>query len=464
MNAILSQTTAPVQGPQQTPAAQPARKQMTPAEFLTALARLRSNMSEKEFADFIGRYDSIVYRYLSPFGFQGCWIKDSDYIKDFDAAMAKAGFDIPAFQMSARLRSAGTYIGPPQTSMSAVQPGQRFSRYSAYEEFQMKMNNLQGAGPGIIPAAALLLTSGQEAADKALEQSQAVGGLASAMGGTYQARSAMPYNQAIDNRDRITPASTINAGKPAPASTPGPASAVNNQTAPQTAAPQAAPRQTAPSLPAAKTTPPPPSATTSTPPSSANSTAPPAKTNAPSTTSNAQNQTPTGPSFADVGAAARQSPGWRASDADPTRRRNQYSDFERPTSRETAIVNDEVQRLSGAMGNIPMPANRVLVAPWVGRPRNAGGAMMSSGTSEGWQRSTGRFWSAFAAHFPSDYSLIGPQHRVTSALAQRWNWPPSTVGQRLIHHHINNGPYVILVPEGVHGGNVHRTATIVGAP
>jgi hypothetical protein len=112
----------------------------------------------------------------------------------------------------------------------------------------------------------------------------------------------------------------------------------------------------------------------------------------------------------------------------------------------------------------PMPANRVLVAPWVGRPRNAAGDTMSSGTSEGWQRSTGRFWSAFEAQYPSDYSLIGPQHRVTQALAQRWNWPPATVGERLIHHHINNGAYVILVPENMHGGDVHRTPTVMGTP
>ncbi|HEY9343848.1 MAG TPA: hypothetical protein VIQ53_00995 [Inquilinus sp.] len=462
MNAVLSQTTGPAQGPQQTPAAaQPARKQMTPAEFLMALGTLRANMGEQEFAELIGRHEGLVYRYLGPFGFQGCWSKSSDYIKDFDAAMAKAGYAIPAFQMSARLRDVGTYTGPPQTSMSAVEPGQRFSRYSVYQEFQMKMDNLQGAGPGIIPAAALLITSGQEAADKALEQSQAVGGLATAMGGTYQAKSAMPYNQEVNNRDRITPATTVRADRVAPAPTPGPAApAVNTQT---TAPPAATTNQTVTPPAAAKTTAPPPAATTSTPPSKANATAPAATTNAPSTTSNVQNQTPTGPSFSDVGDAARRSPGSRITDADPTRRRNQYSDFEKPSSRETATVNAEVQRLSGAMG-IPMPANRVLVAPWVGRPRNAAGDTMSSGTSEGWQRSTGRFWSAFEAQYPSDYSLIGPQHRVTQALAQRWNWPASTVGERLIHHHINNGAYVILVPENMHGGDVHRTPTVMGTP
>ena len=150
----------------------------------------------------------------------------------------------------------------------------------------------------------------------------------------------------------------------------------------------------------------------------------------------------------------------------PSARRNTYPDFApvQPANQPTAQA--QTARLSRQIGE-PIPADRVLVAPWVGRMRNAQGDMMSSGTSEGWLRNESRFWTQFKRQFPSDYALIGPNRTVTPQLAQRWGWGQRTIGQKLVHHHIDNGNLVVAVPEGLHqtaSGDVHATVKIEGRP
>jgi hypothetical protein len=147
-------------------------------------------------------------------------------------------------------------------------------------------------------------------------------------------------------------------------------------------------------------------------------------------------------------------------------RRNTYPDFSPvpPANQPTATA--QTAKLSSQLRE-PIPANRVLVAPWVGRVRNAQGEMMSSGTSEGWLRNESRFWSEFKRQFPSDFALIGPGRTVTPQLAQRWGWSNRTIGQKLVHHHIDNGNLVVAVPEGLHqgaSGSIHATVRIEGRP
>ncbi len=148
------------------------------------------------------------------------------------------------------------------------------------------------------------------------------------------------------------------------------------------------------------------------------------------------------------------------------RNRNVYPDFEAVPANLQPDATAQAQRLAGQLG-LPVPANRVLSAPWIGRIRNRAGELLSSATSQGWLRSESRFWSEFARRFPEDYALIGPGRTVTAELAQRYGWPPSVVGDRLVHHHMENGSFVVAIPESLHqrlSGNIHATSTVVGTP
>ena len=131
----------------------------------------------------------------------------------------------------------------------------------------------------------------------------------------------------------------------------------------------------------------------------------------------------------------------------------------------------QAQRLSQQLGGFPIPADRVLEAPWIGRIRNAAGDAGSSGTSAGWARSESAFWSAFRAQFPGDYALLGTGRTVTAALAERYGWPTegpnSVVGQKLVHHHMENSSLVVALPESLHvnsSGAIHARPTVVGTP
>ena len=142
------------------------------------------------------------------------------------------------------------------------------------------------------------------------------------------------------------------------------------------------------------------------------------------------------------------------------RTRNIYPAFERVPSVLQPVGEQMASRLTNQLsGKLPIRGDRVLVAPWVGTS--------SASTSAGWLRNEGRYWTAFEQAFPSDYALIGPGHRVTPELAKQWGWPSSTVGQKLVHHHIANGSYVVALPEQTHqqeSSSIHATPRVEAEP
>ncbi len=204
-------------------------------------------------------------------------------------------------------------------------------------------------------------------------------------------------------------------------------------------------------------------------------TKPPAKSTSPSQLK------PPGPKdtdFSDVGndpAVQTQPPGT----VKAPKRRNTYPPFESTEDPATgkdlrANAAEQVNDLSTQL-NLKLPANRminlpddrVLDAPNVGRIRNSAGEAQSSSTSEGYLRNESRFWTKFKELFPTDFALIGPGRTVTPALAQKYGWPSSYVGDKLVHHHVKNSQFVVALPESVHrsqSGDIHMTPKVEGTP
>lgn len=152
----------------------------------------------------------------------------------------------------------------------------------------------------------------------------------------------------------------------------------------------------------------------------------------------------------------------------PARSRNQYLEFEDVPKGLESIAEEQARRLSSQLG-IPIRKDRVLAAPWIGRIRGSGGKARSSSTSKGWERNEGRFWGKWKSAYPEDAKLLGPNYTVTEALAKKYGWPTSgpnnTVGQKLVHHHMENGSLTVAIPESVHqqlSGKIHGKATVVG--
>ncbi|MBZ0306377.1 MAG: hypothetical protein K8I82_09950, partial [Anaerolineae bacterium] len=146
------------------------------------------------------------------------------------------------------------------------------------------------------------------------------------------------------------------------------------------------------------------------------------------------------------------------------KRKNVYPDFEPIPAKLQGAAKAQVNTLSQQL-NLKLPQDRVLSAPWVGRVRDAKGKPTSVGTSAGWLRNESRFWKEFKARFPDDYALIGKGHTVTPELAQKYGWDKSHIGDKLVHHHINNGSYVVAIPEKLHhklSGTIHAKPTIMG--
>jgi hypothetical protein len=135
-----------------------------------------------------------------------------------------------------------------------------------------------------------------------------------------------------------------------------------------------------------------------------------------------------------------------------------YPDFHPPRPADAPILAQRALELGQQM-DIPIRADQMLEAPWIGKntPRS---------TSEGWLRDSDRFWAAYAQHAPTENALLNGGRIVTPAYAQAMGWPPETIGRQLIHHHVSNGPIVVPVPAGYefHGPAVHRTPTIHGSP
>jgi hypothetical protein len=136
--------------------------------------------------------------------------------------------------------------------------------------------------------------------------------------------------------------------------------------------------------------------------------------------------------------------------------RNRYPAFTPPAASESALVANQAARLQAASG-LRIRTDQILEAPWIGRntPRS---------TSEGWLRDSGRFWTAYSQHAPSEFALLNGGHVVTPAYANAMGWPRSTIGQTLVHHHINNSRFVLPFPANAHGPGVHRQATVEARP
>lgn len=148
--------------------------------------------------------------------------------------------------------------------------------------------------------------------------------------------------------------------------------------------------------------------------------------------------------------------------ADP--KRNKYPDFESPRKADSEIVKQQTAKLSNQLGGLNIPEDRVLVAPWVGRVYGTKGKPTSYGTSEGWLRNESRFWSLFKDKFREDYDLLDQGKRVSADFAKKYNWPNTYIGEKLVHHHLENGPLVVAIPESLHKkmhGEIHRTPIIL---
>jgi hypothetical protein len=130
-------------------------------------------------------------------------------------------------------------------------------------------------------------------------------------------------------------------------------------------------------------------------------------------------------------------------------------------------VDDLSKKVAAGLGSkkpIPMPKDRVIQAPWSGKfpDRKRKGKYTSKSASAGWKRDARQFWRLWYKQFGDDAKLIGPGRTVTPALAKKWGWPPSAIGQPLEHHHLGNGPYVIPLPKNWHDFDVHAKAEVIG--
>ena len=152
------------------------------------------------------------------------------------------------------------------------------------------------------------------------------------------------------------------------------------------------------------------------------------------------------------------------------RARNVYPDFENIPTAMVGTAQDQATRLSTQLGQ-NIPKDRVLSAPWIGTVQDAAGKRRSVATSQGWLRNENRFWKKWKEAFPEDAKLLGKGNTVTPELAKKYGWPTSgpnnAVGQKLIHHHIDNGTYTVAIPESWHekmSRAIHAVPEVLGKP
>jgi hypothetical protein len=142
--------------------------------------------------------------------------------------------------------------------------------------------------------------------------------------------------------------------------------------------------------------------------------------------------------------------------AAPARR---YPAFTAPTRAEARSAAAAARRLARQTG-LNVRADQILVAPWIGRVVTPSGKSMSN--SLGYRRDASAYWRAYLALHPVEARLLRGRRRVTPAFARAMDWPRSTVGTRLEHHHIGNGTFVFPLPADVHhGAPVHGRATVI---
>lgn len=134
--------------------------------------------------------------------------------------------------------------------------------------------------------------------------------------------------------------------------------------------------------------------------------------------------------------------------------------FEPLRAAELEIARDQIAALNSALG-ISIPPDRALAAPWTGMH---GTATHRRNTSEGWRRDGHGFLRDYLDTFGEDRALLDGGLVVTAALAAAWGLDAALIGDRLVHHHLNNGPLVVLLPETLHrreSAKIHRHATVL---
>lgn len=146
--------------------------------------------------------------------------------------------------------------------------------------------------------------------------------------------------------------------------------------------------------------------------------------------------------------------------------RNVFPDFTPVSPGLKNVASDEAARLSQQLG-IPIRADRMLEAPWIGRIYNKKGESTSQSSSEGWERNASRFWSEYQRQFPDDFKLLNADGTISVEFAKKMGWPTegpnSVVGDKMEHHHVSNGTLVAAVPTKLHeikSGNIHRKVGI----
>jgi WXG100 family type VII secretion target len=113
------------------------------------------------------------------------------------------------------------------------------------------------------------------------------------------------------------------------------------------------------------------------------------------------------------------------------------------------IATERVEKLSNTIGH-PIPKDRILEAEHVGVIKNRSGRATSQANRIGYERNESRFWTAFKERWPEDYKLIKPGRRISPELAEKYGWPKDVVGEKLVHHHVDNLYFTVAIPESWH--------------
>lgn len=162
---------------------------------------------------------------------------------------------------------------------------------------------------------------------------------------------------------------------------------------------------------------------------------------------------------------------------DPRRAKSRRSEYENFVAPVPALAKNRAEVLSQQTG-VPIPADRILAAPWQGGARKATRSWL------GFRRDARAFWEAFEKAHPSDFQLIGYGRTLTKELAKKWGWWTPGFAKRMgfktlkdmetamarvrsskkardlfrfEHHHINFGEFCFPLPRGLHGKEVHKT-------
>ena len=136
----------------------------------------------------------------------------------------------------------------------------------------------------------------------------------------------------------------------------------------------------------------------------------------------------------------------------------------KPGMRDIAV--ERVEKLSNTIGH-PIPKDRILESEFVGTIYNKAGKPTSQANKIGYERNADRFWTAFKERWPKDYELINPGNKISPELAEKYGWPKSVVGDKLVHHHVDNQYFVVAIPQKWHREftkDIHEEIITVAKP